>query len=145
MNPAAWLWLALLGIFTVIEAATVSLVSIWFIGGAAVAFVMALFNLPLWSQCLAFAVVSAALLLCLRPFIKKHVDANKISTNVDALIGSRAIVTEAIDNLRAEGAIRVGGSEWTARSTDDSPIAAETVVIIRKVEGVKAFVEPEQH
>lgn len=143
MDPMFWLWIALLGVFIVVEGATVALVSIWFIAGAALAAVFALCGLPIWSQCVAFAVVSAVLLIFLRPFLRKYIDSKKVNTNVDALIGKRAVVTETIDNLHAQGAVNVGGNIWTARSINEETISADTVVIIRKIEGVKAFVEPE--
>lgn len=145
MDPMFWIWLALLGAFIVVEAATVALVCIWFIAGAAVALIFALCGLPLWSQIAAFAVVSVALLVCLRPFLKKYINAKKTDTNVDALIGKRAVVLEPIDNLQSFGAIKIDGAIWTARSANDAPIAKDTVVIIRKIEGVKAFVEPENN
>lgn len=143
MDPMFWLWIALLGIFIVVEGATVALVSIWFIAGAALAAVFALCGLPIWSQCVAFAVVSAVLLIFLRPFLRKYIDSKKVNTNVDALIGRKAVVAEAIDNLHGKGAVSVGGNVWTARSINEETIAADTVVIIRRIEGVKAFVEPE--
>ncbi len=143
MDPMFWIWLTLLGVFIVVEAATVALVCIWFIGGAAVALIFALCGLPLWSQIAAFVVVSAVLLVCLRPFLKKYINAKKTDTNVDALIGQKALVTEPIDNLHGKGAISVSGNLWTARSVNEAPIEKDTVVIIRKIEGVKAFVEPE--
>lgn len=145
MDPMFWIWLALLGVFIVVEAATVALVCIWFIAGAAVALIFALCGLPLWSQIAAFVVVSAALLVCLRPFLKKYINSKKTDTNVDALIGKRAVVIDPIDNLQGRGAVKVGGAVWTARSANEAPIAKDTVVIIRKVEGVKAFVEPENN
>lgn len=143
MDHIFWLWIALLGVFIVVEGATVALVSIWFIAGAALAAVFALCGLPIWSQCVAFAVVSAVLLIFLRPFLRKYIDSKKVNTNVDALIGKRAVVTETIDNLHAQGAVSVGGNIWTARSINEETISADTVVIIRRIEGVKAFVEPE--
>lgn len=143
MDPMFWIWLTLLGVFIVVEAATVALVCIWFIAGAAVALILALCGLPLWSQIAAFVVVSAVLLVCLRPFLKKYINAKKTDTNVDALIGKKALVTEPIDNLHGKGAISVSGNLWTARSANEAPIEKDTVVIIRKIEGVKAFVEPE--
>ena len=143
MGMMFWLWLTLLGVFITVEAVTVALVSVWFIGGAAVALVLALLGTRVWVQCVAFVAVSVIMLLLLRPFLKKYVSGKKTPTNVDAMIGKRAVVTETIDNLQGTGAIRVDGTVWTARSANEAPIEAETVVAIRKIEGVKAFVEPE--
>lgn len=65
------LWLALLIVFAVLEASTVSLVSIWFMGGALTALIAALCGAEIWLQIILFFVVSIALLLCLRPLSKK--------------------------------------------------------------------------
>ena len=56
------LWLALLIAFLVVEASTVTLISLWFAGGALAALVAALLHAPLWLQVVVFFVVSAALL-----------------------------------------------------------------------------------
>lgn len=143
MGMMFWIWLALLGLFIAVEAATVALVSVWFIGGAAVALVLSLLGTRVWVQCVAFIAVSVILLLLLRPFLKKYVSGKKVATNVNAFIGKHAVVTETIDNLQGKGAIRVDGSVWTARSANEAPIGTGTVVTICKIEGVKAFVEPE--
>ena len=42
----------------------------------------------------------------------------------------------------AQGQIRVGGQVWTARSTDEAPIAQGTDVEVVKISGVKAIVQP---
>ena len=51
-------WLGLIVLLIAIEAATVSLTTIWLAGGAIVAFVFSLFNLPLWTQITAFLATS---------------------------------------------------------------------------------------
>ena len=50
-------WLAALVLFAVAEAATVSLVSIWFAGGALIAFLVSLFTNSLLTQCIVFLLV----------------------------------------------------------------------------------------
>ena len=83
-----------------------------------------------------------ALLLLLRPFLQKYVDPKKVKTNVYAMAGKQAIVTEDVDNLKATGTVRLNGVIWTARSYDGSPIPAGTVVTVQSVEGVKVIVIP---
>ena len=51
-------WLGAAAIFVVIEIITMGLTTIWFAGGALVGAVMAAFSLPLWSQIIAFVIVS---------------------------------------------------------------------------------------
>ncbi|MDD7772710.1 MAG: NfeD family protein [Firmicutes bacterium] len=129
-------------VFVLIEAATPCLVSIWFSGGCVAGFVAQLCGAPFWLQCLLFFVVSVGLLFCLRPFLRKYVNPKKQATNVQSLIGKTAIVTERIDNLHGEGAVKVGGIPWSARSADETVIPPDTQVTIVRIEGVKAIVEP---
>lgn len=135
------LWLALLIVFAVLEASTVSLVSIWFMGGALTALIAALCGAEIWLQIILFFVVSIALLLCLRPLSKKLLKKKKVATNADSNIGKTAVVTETIDNLRGTGAVKISGVEWSARSVDDSVLEKDAVVRILRIEGVKVCVE----
>lgn len=134
-------WLIAMILLGILEAVTVSLVSLWFAGGALAAMVASLLGAPIWLQVAVFLVVSGILLACLRPLAKRSV-GEKTKTNVDSLMGQQALVTEDIDNLTAQGAIRVNGNTWTARSTNGKPIPAETRVVIDRVEGVKLYVTP---
>ena len=63
-----------------------------------------------------------------------------VKTNVDAVVGSLAVVTEEINNLQATGAVKLGAVVWTARSTEDVTVPAGATVRIDRVEGVKLFV-----
>ena len=56
-------WLVAAAVFVVIEIMTMGLTTIWFAGGALVGAVMAAVSLPLWSQIIAFAVISVILLI----------------------------------------------------------------------------------
>ena len=49
---------------------------------------------------------------------------------------------EEIDNIAAKGRVKLGGMEWSARSTEGENIAADTLVTVDRVEGVKVFVTP---
>jgi len=142
MNVYALVWLGLMVVFLFIEAETVSLTTAWFACGALVAMVLSLFSLPLWLQIAAFFVVSAILLALLRPMVKKHMIPKLTKTNVDALVDAQAVVLADIDNIAATGQIKLGGMEWTARSTDGAPIAAGTQVKIDRIQGVTAYVTP---
>jgi len=142
MNEYSWLWLGAAVLFAVTEAATVSLVSLWLIGGALAAFVASLLGATLWVQVVLFVVVSGLLLACLRPFVKKFSQPKLTPTNLDRIVGMRAPVTEEIDNLRATGAVKVEGKVWTARSEDDAVISPGTTVEILRIEGVKVYVTP---
>lgn len=146
MSLEAILWLGAVIVFLVVEMITVSLVSIWFVGGALAAFLVSFLTDQIWIECLVFLGVSVVLLLLLRPMARKLSAKQKdqITTGAKALIGKRAVVTEDIDNLRAKGAVQVNGQFWTARTQDDQEkIAKDTVVKILDVDGVKLLVKKE--
>ena len=67
-------WLIALAVLLVIEIITLGLTTIWFAGGALVAFVLALFNVPLLVQITVFLVVSILLLLFTRPVVEKRLN-----------------------------------------------------------------------
>ena len=142
MNWAAVVWLALIVVFLLIEASTVTLVSTWFAVGALAALIAGLLNAPVWLQVMVFVLVSAAALSALRPLVRKYVTPKITKTNVDAVIGSTGLVTVAIDNVSAVGQVKLGAMYWTARSTAGNRIPEGTLVQVDRIEGVKVFVTP---
>jgi len=136
-----WFWLAFAVVMLSVEAATVNLTSIWFAGGAVAAFLAALLHARFAAQLVVFVLVSAALLAGVRPLLRRRAARRPAATNADRLIGRLAVVSEPIDNLRATGALRVDGVEWTARTSGDEPIAEGETVRILEIRGVKAVVE----
>ena len=142
MNWAAVSWLALLVVFLVLEASTVTMVSLWFAAGSLVAMIAAMLHAQLWLQVLLFVVVSGLLLAALRPLVRRFVTPKLTKTNVDSVIGSTGRVTVAVDNIAAAGQVKLGAMVWTARSTSGDPIPEGTLVQVDRVEGVKVFVTP---
>ena len=140
MTVAAYFWLALMIVFLVVEASTVSVVSLWFAAGALAALLTDVLGGPIWLQILLFVVVSGILLWQLRPITKKYFTPKLTRTNVDAVAGTTGTVLEDIDNTAATGRVKLGAMEWSARSTDGTPISAGTLIRVDKVEGVKVFV-----
>ena len=137
-----WIGLVLAVLFLIGEAATVTVTSLWFAIGSLAALVVALTGGSWGFQVGTALVVSAALLACLRPIVRKHFTPKLTKTNVDAIIGSQGYVTADIDNMAATGTVKLGSMEWTARSTAGTKISAGTLVKVDKIEGVKVFVTP---
>lgn len=142
MEWMAAVWFGLLLLFVWMEASTVTMISSWFALGALAAMIVSFCGGELWLQVVVFFVVSAALLLLLRPLAKKYFTPKIVKTNVDSVIGARGKVLEEIDNVAAKGRVKLGGMEWSARSTEGEKIAADTLVTVDRVEGVKVFVTP---
>lgn len=145
MNWATYIWFGLMVLFLIVEAACpLHLVSIWFAAGSLVALLAAMLGWALWLQIALFVIVSAVLLASLWPLVRKHLTPKLTKTNVDAVIGTTGLVTASINNVEAHGQVKLGSMEWTARSTDGSPIPAGTLVRVDRIEGVKAFVTAEK-
>lgn len=142
MKFAAFVWLGLVILFLIAEGATVSLVSLWFAAGAVVAMFAALLGAGAWLQTGLFLVVSGALLLMLRPIVRRYLVPKITPTNVDSLVGSTGLVTEAIDNVTASGQVKLDAMEWTARSTTGENIPQGTLIRVDRIEGVKVYVTP---
>ena len=102
---------------------------------------MALVELPVWAQIVAFFVVSIVLLIFTRPFLTKFLKVGGEKTNVDSLIGQTARVIVDINNNDSIGYALVEGQEWTARAENDNDIIPkDTLVEIVGVSGVKLIV-----
>ena len=135
-------WFVAMVVFLIVESQSVTMVSLWFAAGAFAALIAALFGAELWLQVVLFFAVSIVLLASLRPLARKYFTPKITKTNVDSLIGSQGLVTAPIDNITAQGQVKLGAMEWSARSTSGEPICEGTLVKVDKIEGVKAFVSP---
>ena len=135
------IWLALMILFVILEAATVQLICIWFAAGSLAAMLVSSMGGPIWLQLLVFFTLSIVLFALLWPLAKKHFKPKLVATNADALVGKVCKVTEAIDPLEG-GRVKVGDVTWSARSEGNEAIPAGEQVKILKIQGAKVFVAP---
>lgn len=137
----AGFWLILFVVLLVIEICTLGLTTVWFAGGALVAWVLALLKVSLPIQVIVFLIISIALLVLTRPIVMKKFNRKREQTNAERLIGQIAVVTEQIDNIHATGVVVVGGLEWSARTKEpDVIIEKDKIVIVEEIQGVKLIV-----
>lgn len=138
-------WLILFVILLLIEIFTMGLTTIWFAGGALVAFVAGVLGFGLTVQIIVFIVVSVLLLILTRPLAVKYFNKERQKTNAESLIGQHALVLEDIDTLKACGRVEVRGQEWSAKTDEpDGKIAKNTVVVIDGIQGVKLIVRAKE-
>ena len=141
IDPAI-LWLGLVIILLVIEIATMGLTTIWFAGGAMVAFFSTFFGASVATQRTIFVVLSLALLVITRPVAVRYMRSGHVKTNADSLIGRLAVVTVEVNNLAQSGEVVLSDVSWTARSkANGSVIPAGSKGRICAIEGVKLIVE----
>lgn len=136
------LWLGILAVLLIIEAATVGLVTVWFAGGALAAAIASGAGAGAGTQWLLFLAVSLVLLFFTRPLAVRYMKRGIPRTNVNSLIGKKAVVIQKIDNLSQTGQVRINDIEWMARTeSDGEKIPEESVVEIEAVRGVKLIVK----
>ena len=139
--PMPFVWLIIAVILGVIEAVTVSLISVWFAVGALAAIIPAYFGAPFWMQILVFLAVSAIAFAFTKRFFKDVVKVKKQPTNADSLIGTDGIVTSEINNLGGVGKVYISGLIWSAKSENGENIPEGAVVTAKKIEGATLVVE----
>jgi membrane protein implicated in regulation of membrane protease activity len=135
------LWLIAAGLFAAGEVASLDLVLLMFAGGALAGMVVALIGLGVPLQLLAFLVVSAGLLVAVRPVAKRHL-VDRTPEQIDGVavyVGRTAVVSQRVDNT--DGRVRMGHDEWTARTQLDGETfdVGEEVRIVQ-IEGPIAYV-----
>ena len=141
MDKMLIVWIASAVIFFVIEVLTSQIVTIWFaVGSIGAIFANVLKAETIW-QIVVFAVLSLITLLIARPYMKKFTQTKVQPTNADMCIGSKAVVTEDIDNTKGTGQVKIKGVVWSAKSNDEEVISKDSVVIVKSISGVKLIVD----
>ena len=136
------IWIIVALIFFIMEIFTpsfaVACLSIGAIGGA----IASACGLGLKFQILVFAIATLFAFVLVRPVVLKlfHNKSKEVLTNVDALVGKLAIVSEEIKPV-VGGRVKVDGDDWKAVTADGSPVEAGKAVRILKVDSVILTVE----
>ena len=137
-------WLIILIVALVIEAATLGLSSVWIAFGALVALIMDLLGAPVLAQVIVMIAVSVVcFIICIiwiRPIIDSKRSKETIPTNADRLIGKEGIVIVSIDVDECKGQVKVMGQVWIAFAKKNIPEGKKVKVL--GMSGVKLEVEP---
>lgn len=132
-----YIWLAIVIILSIIEAATVNLVSIWFVVSGIITMIVTLLTDNLTIQITTFLLLGIIFMLLTRKTIKK-ISPEKAKTNLDRIIGMEGIVTEKITKTNP-GEVKVDGKKWTAIA--NNTIDTGTAVKILEINSTKLKVE----
>lgn len=130
-------WLILVIVLTIIEVATVNLLTIWFVISGIVALILSFFIEDVAIVSTIFAVLGIILLITTRPILKKYLPTQRERTNIDRVIGMKGIVTEEIKK-NVIGEVKVDGKKWSAISNKKIEVGEE--VIVDAIDGVKLVV-----
>ncbi len=135
-------WLALTIILLIVEALTFNLTTIWFALASLIMIFVSRFPIPLQWQILIFVLLSLLILFSTRSVVAK-IKTCRSPTNVDALIGKSALLTEGISKFQ-KGALKINGITWAAESDSQEEIPAGEECIIKEVRGATLVVSRAQ-
>lgn len=135
----AWhIWVIIALIFVIVEIFTAGFAVVCISFGCIFGAVVSAFDLGLQWQLLAFALGTALTFFTVRPFVQKllYKKSHEVKTNVDALVGRRAIVTERIAGELHPGRVKVDGDDWKAISLNGEVIEKDEAVVITSINSV---------
>lgn len=136
-----YIWAIVTVAAVVVESMTSDLVTIWFIPSGLIAAIVSLlpFRIEIWVQVFIFFVTALILVVMSKTIFKEFFKKKPIvPTNLDAVIGQDAVVTESINNIEGKGAVKVLGKEWSAlTSNDGETIEKGSLVTVLEIRGVK--------
>ena len=137
------IWLAVFVLALLIEAIGPEIVSVWFAGGALVSLIISFIpGVEWWIQVIVFAVVSAALLVFIRPFLAKALKRETVNSNADTMVGKKGVIVAKVKETES-GEVSIDGVIWTAIATKDgSVIENDSLVKVMAVSGNKLIVTP---
>ena len=134
-------WLVAAIVLAVAEALTTAMITIWFMFGAILAMLGAVFGIPYIWQVVLFVAGSIILLVVTRPFAKRMLHKDAQPTNSDRIIGHLGVVIEEINDMQNTGQIKVLGQIWSARTEDGEIVEKGESVRVNAIVGVKAVVK----
>ena len=138
----SWLvWLILVIFLAFIEVITINLVTIWFVLSGIISLIVSIYVDDITLQFGIFVIGGVLFLIFTRPLLSRLLVTNKVSTNLDRIIGMTGIVIEKISSNEC-GAVRVDGKVWTAYSDCDIDIHEKVKIV--GIKGAKVIVKREE-
>ena len=139
------IWLIIAGVCLIIEIVTVGFFVCWFAIAALITALLSLFIHNIIAQATIFIIISVILIFLTKPLTDKITKKDKVSTNVNALIGQEGTVIKEINSGSNKiGQVKILGDTWSAVTTNDftNAIPVGSNVKILKIDGVNLIVEP---
>ena len=135
----AWhIWVIVALVFVIVEIFTSGFAVICISFGSIFGAIVSAFDMGLQWQFLAFAVGTILSFFTIRPVVQKFLyrKSREVKTNVDALIGRRAIVSERIGGELHPGRVKVDGDDWKAISINNEVIEEGEAVEITSINSI---------
>ena len=135
-----YIWVAIILLAIVVEIATVELVGIWFVPGALIALVLALFGVHWAIQVGVFAVATVLFIIFFRKKLIQYLSKDKSKTNTDLLIVKELKLITPIA-FQTPGSVKINGVVWSASLEDETAELKEgSLVKVVEIKGNKLIV-----
>lgn len=131
-------WVIIILVLSIIEVATINLVTIWYVASAIVALITSFFIDSFEIEFSIFVILGTIFLVTTKKTLDKLVKEHHEKTNLDRIVGMEGIVTEDISKSKI-GAVKVDGKEWSA--TANKKISAGEIVKVLEINSTKLKVE----
>ena len=131
-------WLILIIILAVIELATASLLTIWFVLSGIVALILSFFIDNVAITCTIFAVLGIFLLFTTRPILREYLPSQKKVRDLEKLIGRDGVVVKDIYKDVA-GLVKIGRRKYKAISSKN--LKVDTEVYVKTLDELNLVVE----
>lgn len=132
-----YIWLIIIIILGIIEMLSLNLVTIWYIASGVIALLVSLIIDSFTIQFATFVIFGTILLITTRKKLTNLIKKDE-KTNLDRIIGTKALVTEEITE-NTIGEVKADGKRWSAISKENLKVGS--IVKILKINGVKLEVE----
>ena len=119
----SWLaWLGLALVLGAVEVISVDFVFVMLAGGAVAGSVAAAVGLEFPVQVVAAVMVATALLLTVRPVVRRHFTVPDGNGGIGAVaqVGRTALVLQTV--TEHDGRVKLGGETWSARTPPDAAV-----------------------
>jgi membrane protein implicated in regulation of membrane protease activity len=141
-GDSGWLaWVGLALVLGAVEALSVDFVFVMLGGGALAGALASALHAPFAVQVVVAVVVAAALLLTVRPLVKRYFMVPEGHGGIGAIgqVGRHAQVLETV--TEHDGRVKLGGETWSARTRPDTaPCLPGQQVRVDSIEGATAIV-----
>ncbi|CEK30966.1 protease [[Clostridium] sordellii] len=135
-------WIIIGIILLIIEAITISFVSIFFAIGCFIAAITSLAVDSIGFQIVVMCIFSGIGVIFGRKILQRYFEVNKEvkASTINALIGKTGVVTKDITQDEI-GLVKIEGEIWSAASISSEYIPKNSNVLIENIDGVKLIVK----
>ena len=136
------IWNIIAIVLLIIEATTISFVSIFFSIGCFISSLVSLLTPSIGIQIIVMCTVSVIGIIFCRKILQRYFEVNKEikPSTINAILGKHGVVTKVIKS-NTMGLVKVEGEVWSATSIDSDTLVEGTNITVVDIDGVKLVVK----